>query len=394
MWMDVVAARVLRTHPVSGHGPKGDSECSMNSSDTPGSCVSRSTNCGGLFDLATKRERAGELEALMAQPDFWSDQEKANAVIAEVKPLNLALKPFERIDGQLDDLDALNELAGEEGGDEVLPEIEGTLGQLNLALKQLEFHAMMSGATDACHAYVTIHAGAGGTESCDWVQMLHRMFLRWCEEHDFSTELLDLGPGEQAGMRSVTFAVKGEYAFGNLRSEIGVHRLVRISPFDANSRRHTSFASVDIMPELDDSIDIDIRDGDVEMETFTSGGPGGQHQNKTASGVRLRHMPTGVVVECRNERSQHKNRKTAMNMLKAKLYRIEQEKRDAELARLYDEKGEIAFGSQIRSYVLHPYQMVKDHRTNVEIGNAGAVLDGNIDPFIEAFLRSKIGEGE
>ena len=327
----------------------------------------------------------------MGDPGFWNNPDDAKETIAALKPLNLAIKPFEELERKLEDLDALLELADEEGGEEVLPELQTDLEAVVKSVGELEFQSMMTQEVDPCNAFVTIHAGAGGTESCDWAQMLYRMYARWAEVHGYATEVVDLGEGEVAGIRSVTLAIRGKFVFGHLRSEIGVHRLVRISPFDSQSRRHTSFASVDIMPELDDEIAIEIKDGDVEMETFMSGGPGGQHQNKTASGVRLRHLPTGVVVECRNERSQHKNRKTAMTMLKAKLYRIEQEKRDAELARLYDEKGDIAFGSQIRSYVLHPYQLVKDHRTNVEIGNAGSVLEGGIDEFIERYLKSRIG---
>lgn len=328
----------------------------------------------------------------MEAPDFWNDQDAAKETINRLKPLNFIVKPYDELEVDLGELEALVELADEEGGEEVLPEIDSLVDKLNRELNGLEFQATMTDPADRCNAFVTINAGAGGTESCDWAEMLQRMYTRWAESHGHSLELVELGPGEVAGIRNVTFAIRGNYVFGNLRSEIGVHRLVRISPFDSQSRRHTSFASVDVMPEIEDEIDIEVKDNDVEMETFTSGGPGGQHQNKTASGVRLRHLPTGVVAECRSERSQHKNRKTAMDMLKARLYRIEQEKRDAELARLYDEKGEIAFGSQIRSYVLHPYQMVKDHRTNVEVGNAGSVLEGNIDPFIEAYLKSKIGK--
>lgn len=329
----------------------------------------------------------------MEAPDFWDDQDKAKAIIAELKPINLAIKPFESVEQHMEDIQALVELSDEDDSDEVDAEIQETLDKLTSELEKLEFQAMMKEPEDRCNAFVTVHAGAGGTESCDWAQMLYRMYTRWAEVHDYKLELVDISPGEVAGIRSVTFVVRGDYVYGNLKSEIGVHRLVRISPYDSQSRRHTSFASVDIMPEIEDEIDIEIKEGDIEMETFMSGGPGGQHQNKTASGVRLRHLPTGVVVECRTERSQHKNRKTAMDMLKAKLFRIEQEKRDAEMARLYDEKGEIAFGSQIRSYVLHPYQMVKDHRTNHEIGNAGSVLEGNIDPFIQSYLKSKMGAG-
>lgn len=327
----------------------------------------------------------------MLAPDFWNHQESANAVIRELKPLTNAIKPFELFETKLADARALLDLVGERGGEDLLPELDSAVADLSKQIDQLEFQAIMSDEADACDAFVSVHAGAGGTESCDWAQMLYRMYTRWAEEHDLEVEVLDLGPGENAGLRSVTFAIRGPYAYGHLRGEAGVHRLVRISPFDAQARRQTSFAAVDVMPDVKDEVDIEIKDGDIEMETFTSGGPGGQHQNKTASGVRLRHLPTGVVAESRSERSQHQNRKMAMNMLKARLYRIEEEKRNAEIARLYDEKGEIAFGSQIRSYVLHPYQLVKDHRTEVEVGNAGGVLDGNLDPFIEGYLKSRIG---
>lgn len=328
----------------------------------------------------------------MEAGDFWNNADKAKGIIAQLKPLTNALKPYAELEAKIGDLDALFELAAEAGEGEMDADIDELLATIEKSLESLEFQAMMTEPTDGCNAFVTIHAGAGGTESCDWALMLYRMYTRWAEEHEYGMEVLDMGEGETAGIRSVTFAIRGDHAAGRLRSEIGVHRLVRISPFDAQSRRHTSFASVDVMPELDDEIDIDVKESDIEMETFMSGGPGGQHQNKTASGVRLRHLPTGLAVECRSERSQHKNRKTAMTMLKARLYRIEQEKRDAEIARMYDEKGEIAFGSQIRSYVLQPYQMVKDHRTEVEIGNAGGVLDGRIDPFIEGFLKAQIGK--
>lgn len=325
----------------------------------------------------------------MGEATFWDHADRAQTTVLELKTLNAKLKPFGSLETQLADIDAMIELAGEAGGDEMLPEIEAGVERLRTELDQLEFRMLMSDPVDPSNAFITIQAGAGGTESCDWASMLYRMYVRWAEEHDYALELVDADPAEQAGYRSITFAIRGEYAYGYLRGESGVHRLVRISPFDANQRRHTSFVAVDVMPELDDSIEIDVKDSDIEMETFMSGGPGGQHQNKTASGVRLRHLPTGIAVECRSERSQHKNRKTALSMLKAKLYRIEQDKRDAELAKLYNEKGEIAFGSQIRSYVLHPYQLVKDHRTDVEVGNAAGVLDGRIDPFVEAYLKSR-----
>ncbi|MBX9653401.1 peptide chain release factor 2 [bacterium] len=344
---------------------------------------------GGLFDVDAKKAHAAEFERQMEAADFWDHPDKAQSIITQLKTINTLIKPFQQLATDFGDIRAMMELA-EEGEDEsLLPDIQLSLKKAVTEVDQLEFKIQMSDPVDASNAFVTIQAGAGGTESCDWASMLYRMYVHWAEDHNYDLELIDADPAEQAGYRSITFAVRGEYAYGYLRGEAGVHRLVRISPFDAQSRRHTSFVAVDIMPELDDTIEIEVKESDIVMETFMSGGPGGQHQNKTASGVRLRHMPTGVVAECRSERSQHKNRKTAMNMLKARLYRIEQEKRDAELAKLYNEKGEIAFGSQIRSYTLAPYQMVKDHRTNVEVGNAGGVLEGKIDPFIEAYLKTR-----
>jgi peptide chain release factor 2 len=325
----------------------------------------------------------------MAAPDFWDHPDRAQGTVSTLKGLNATVKPFEQMGRRVDDIEAMLELASEEGGESMLADVAREIDLAAEELDKLEFKTRMSDPADVSNAFVTIQAGAGGTESCDWASMLYRMYTRWAEDHGYDLELVDADEAEQAGFRSITFAVRGEYAYGYLRGEAGVHRLVRISPFDAQARRHTSFVAVDVMPELDDDIEIDVKESDIEMDTFMSGGPGGQHQNKTASGVRLRHLPTGIAVECRSERSQHKNRKTAMSMLKARLYRIEQEKRDAELAKLYNEKGEIAFGSQIRSYVLHPYQLVKDHRTDVEVGNAGGVLDGNVDPFIEAFLKKR-----
>ena len=331
----------------------------------------------------------------MESPDFWNDQEAAQATIQSLKPLNAATKPFDDVGEQLEELDALLELAGEEGGAEMLPEVEQTLRKLDRTVASLEFQAMMNQPADASNAYVTIQAGEGGTEACDWALMLYRMYGRWAEKSELELEELDIGAGEQAGVRSVTFAVRGPYMYGKLRGESGVHRLVRISPFDSAGRRQTSFASVDVLPEVDDDIDIEIDEGKITMETFMSGGPGGQHQNKTASGVRLRYTPEDfdeeVVVECRNERSQHKNRATAMKMLKSRLYTMEEDRRQAEIDAHHQSRAKIGFGSQIRSYVLHPYRMVKDLRTEEETGNTDAVLDGDIDRFIEAYLKGQMG---
>ncbi len=252
---------------------------------------------------------------------------------------------------------------------------------------------MLSGPNDHCNAFLTIHAGAGGTEACDWAEMLLRMYLMWAESKGFATEISDREDGGAAGIQEATVHIKGDYAYGYLRGETGVHRLVRISPFDSAARRHTSFASVDILPEVDETIDIVLRDEDLKRDVFRSGGPGGQHQNKTESGVRYTHLPTGVAAESRSERSQHKNDNNALALLKAKLIRMEEEKREAEFAKKYDEKGEVSFGNQIRSYVLQPYQIVKDLRTGHEVGNPRAVLDGEIDGFIESYLRMKLAKG-
>ena len=279
---------------------------------------------------------------------------------------------------------------GQEEQDEpTLQEVKRDLGKLEKEIRKAELQRLLGGKHDVSNAIVTIHSGAGGTEAQDWADMLLRMYLRWCERHGFKVQLLDLMPGEEAGIKSATFLVQGEFAYGNLKSEAGVHRLVRISPFDASGRRHTSFASVFVVPELDDSIDIDIDEKDLRIDTYRASGAGGQHVNKTSSAVRITHIPTGIVVQCQNERSQHKNKAIALKILKGRLYQLEKAKREEERQKLHEQKKEIGFGSQIRSYVLHPYQMVKDHRTSVETGNVNDVLDGNIDRFVEAYLQEE-----
>lgn len=326
----------------------------------------------------------------MAKAGFWNDQDRAKAVFAELKSLNDVLKPFESIVSQSGDLEALIELAEESGDGEFDGEIREATVRAQADFEAFELRSMLSGPNDHCSAYVTIHAGAGGTEACDWAEMLLRMYTMWAESKRYSTEIIDREDGGAAGIQSATLHLTGDYVYGYLRGETGVHRLVRISPYDAAARRQTSFASVEVLPEIDETIDIVLRDDELKRDVFRSGGPGGQHQNKTESGVRYTHLPSGVAAESRSERSQHKNDANALALLKAKLIRIEEEKREAEYAKVYDEKGEISFGSQIRSYVLQPYQLVKDVRTGHESGNPRAVLDGGLDGFIEAYLRKRL----
>ena len=326
----------------------------------------------------------------MNASNFWNDQEKAKATIAEVKNLNALLKPFEDLVSQAENLQATIELADEAETDEFDDEIRSACDRARKDFVSFEFRSMLGGPNDHCNAFVKIHAGAGGTEACDWAEMLMRMYLMWAESKGFKAEITDREDGGAAGIQEASLYIKGEYAYGYLRGESGVHRLVRISPYDAAARRQTSFASVDILPEVDDTIDIVLKDDDLKRDVFRSGGPGGQHQNKTESGVRYTHLPTGVAAESRSERSQHKNDANALALLKAKLIRMEEEKREAEYAKKYDEKGDVSFGNQIRSYVLQPYQLVKDARTGYEVGNPRAVLDGEIDGFIESYLRNKL----
>jgi peptide chain release factor 2 len=323
----------------------------------------------------------------MGQPSFWDNPEKAQQTIQQLKPLNGLLKPFEELDAAAGDLQALGELTEEDGSLE--GELEGELRKMEKKLDDFELQAMLSGPQDASNAYLRIQAGTGGTEACDWAQMLLRMYARWAERHGYQAEIIDELRNEEAGIRSATLKIIGDYAYGHLQGEAGVHRLVRISPFDANARRQTSFAAVDVMPEIEGTIEIDIRPEDLKRDTFRSGGPGGQHQNKTESGVRYTHLPTGIAAESRTERSQHKNDANALALLKAKLYRIEEQKRRAEVEKLYDEKGEVAWGYQIRNYVLQPYTLAKDVRTGVETSQVQNVLDGEIDDFIQAYLRQK-----
>ncbi|HEY8415739.1 MAG TPA: peptide chain release factor 2 [Thermaerobacter sp.] len=342
---------------------------------------------GMIFDLASKRQEIARIEQAMTAPDFWDDAQRAQQAVRELKLLKGPVERYEEIERKLDDLQVLAELAAEEQDTSVLPELEAELRQVEESMRQLELDLLLTGPYDSYDAIVSLHPGAGGTESQDWAQMLFRMYTRWAEDHGFQVEVLDLLEGEEAGIKSVTFAVRGPNAYGYLRSEHGVHRLVRISPFDAAGRRHTSFASVDVLPDLGDSPEIEIRPEDLRIDVFRAGGHGGQHVNKTESAVRIVHLPTGIVATCQNERSQHANKETAMKILKARLARYYEEQRLKQIAELRGDVGEIAWGNQIRSYVFQPYTLVKDHRTNVEIGNVQAVMDGHIDPFINAYLK-------
>jgi peptide chain release factor 2 len=327
------------------------------------------------------------LQGRMATPGFWDNQDSAKSVVSQISTLKAMIEPMEELQQEIKDISELFELAVAESDKDELVQLENQIGLLQNKCVQIELAGLLSGPDDAKNCFFSIHAGAGGTESCDWANMLLRMYTRYFENNKYQFEQLDITPGEEAGIRSIMLRVSGPFAFGKLSCEAGVHRLVRISPFDSNKRRHTSFAAVDCVPEFEDDIDIIIEPDDIRIDVFRASGAGGQHVNKTSSAIRITHAPTGIVVQCQNDRSQHKNRASAMAMLKAKLYMLEQQKRDAAVAQLYGQKGEIAWGNQIRSYVLQPYQMIKDHRTDFQVGNVEAVLDGDIEGFIESFLR-------
>jgi len=334
-----------------------------------------------------------DLETQSAAPGFWDDQNKAKVVLGKINDLKAVLGPFAEIEKLMEDAGLMLELAESEtdaaGRDQALADATRDLDRAEGDFRRLEMQSLLSGTLDRNNAYLSIHTGAGGTESCDWASMLFRMFQRYCSLKGFEVEVLDVQPGDEAGIKNATFAVKGPYAYGFMKAERGVHRLVRISPFDANKRRHTSFASLDVVAELDDDIEIEIAEKDLRVDTFRASGSGGQHVNKTDSAIRLTHLPTGVVVSCQAERSQHANRNKAMKLLQARLYEMELDKQRKEMERFYGKKGEIAWGSQIRSYVLQPYTMVKDHRTGVETGQVDKVLDGDLDMFIDAYLKAE-----
>ncbi|NGP44923.1 peptide chain release factor 2 [Bacillaceae bacterium SIJ1] len=344
----------------------------------------------GSLDLETKEKRIAELELEMTAPSFWDDQQEAQKVINEVNGLKEIVRGFNDLQETFEDQQVAYELVREEDDDELRADLEKDLKQLNKDFNQFELELLLSEPHDKNNAILELHPGAGGTESQDWASMLLRMYTRWGERKGFKVETLDYLPGDEAGVKSVTLLIKGHNSYGYLKAEKGVHRLVRISPFDSSGRRHTSFVSCEVMPEFNDEVDIDIRPDDLKIDTYRSSGAGGQHVNTTDSAVRITHTPTNTVVTCQSERSQIKNRERAMKMLQAKLYQLKIEEQEKELAEIRGEQKEIGWGSQIRSYVFHPYSMVKDHRTNVENGNVQAVMDGEIDSFIDAYLRSRI----
>lgn len=342
-----------------------------------------------LFDIVRVKTEIAELENKAAEPGFWDDLENSQKVLQKSKSLKSRVKRYERLLSELEDLKTLNELAIEEKEPDVIPEIGEGLDKLKENCEKLKLETLLSGTYDKNNAIITLHAGAGGTEAQDWVQMLLRMYSRWADKHEYAVKMLDCLDGDEAGIKSVAINIIGENAYGYLRSEKGVHRLVRISPFDASGRRHTSFASVDVMPELDDEIQVNINPDDLRTDTYRSSGAGGQHVNKTDSAVRITHIPTGIVVSCQTERSQFQNRDNAMKMLKAKLLELKEREQKEKIEDIKGDQMEIKWGSQIRSYVFCPYTMVKDHRTGLETGDTNAVMDGDIDRFINAYLSQE-----
>ncbi|MBE6350505.1 MAG: peptide chain release factor 2 [Spirochaetaceae bacterium] len=342
----------------------------------------------GRLDVSNIEQKIAEKESLSAEPNFWDNPAKAEKVLSEIRLLKNRINPWRDLITQIEDIEALYELAIESQDQSMEDEIAEEFSNAKEVYEKLSILNLLSDEVDKNSAFLTIHSGAGGTEACDWAQMLFRMYSRWAERRGFKLEIVDLLEAE-GGIKSVTVQINGDYVYGYLKSEAGIHRLVRISPFDSNARRHTSFASVYVFPVLDDTIEVDIRPEDLRVDTYRAGGAGGQHVNKTDSAVRFTHIPTGIVVACQSERSQTMNRATAMGILKARLYEYYREEKEKENAKFAQEKKDIAWGNQIRSYVFQPYTMVKDHRTKYEIGNIQSVMDGNLDPFIEAFLAAK-----
>lgn len=342
-----------------------------------------------FLSIEENQEEKERIETVMSAPDFWDSREKSQEVISKLQACKNILEPFDEAWKEFEDLQVVVEFSGED--ESLIEEGEKGVAEFGKKLDQLELVSFLSGKFDHNNCFFIIHAGAGGTESCDWTSILMRMYRRYFERRGWKDEVVDIQLGEEAGIKSVTLRVEGNFAFGYLKAENGVHRLVRISPFDSNARRHTSFSSVDVLPELNDDIEVPIEEKDLKIDTYRASGAGGQHVNTTDSAVRITHIPTGIIVACQMERSQHKNKATALRMLQAKIYEKEETERAKEANEIRGEKSDIAFGSQIRSYVLHPYQLVKDLRTDVETGNTAAVLDGDLDRFIEAWLRSAGG---
>ncbi len=354
--------------------------------DTP-RCASGFASCGSIFDSARLKRELATIEEKISDPTVWADAARSQPLMRERKRLETLLADDAELARRQDDIEAYFELAKE--GEATEPDLEREIPALVEFSEKLESKTMLSGETDPLNAIVTVHPGAGGTESQDWAEMLMRMYLRWAERQGFKTEINEIQDGDEAGIKSATFTITGEFAFGLLSGETGVHRLVRISPFDSAKRRHTSFASVFVSPEIDDTITIDIKTEDLRIDTYRSGGKGGQHVNTTDSAVRITHLPTGLVTGCQNERSQHKNKERALKMMRSKLYEYELDKKKAATRKIEDSKLEIGFGSQIRSYVLQPYRMAKDLRTRVEVGDVDRVLDGDLEPFIRGYLRMR-----
>ncbi|MCX5836038.1 MAG: peptide chain release factor 2 [Deltaproteobacteria bacterium] len=341
---------------------------------------------GECLDIPDKDAEIRELEKYSLREDFWDDPEKASSVLKKKTKLSLIVESWKQKKTSIDDMGMLFDMASEDEDEGILQDIEKDLNNLKLSVRDQELKLMLGSDQDPMNAIMSIHAGAGGTEAQDWAEMLLRMYLRWAERKGFATTIIDFQPGDEAGVKSVSMTVEGEYAYGYAKAEIGIHRLVRISPFDAGARRHTSFASVFVYPEVDEKIVIEIDEGDLRIDTYRSTGAGGQHVNKTDSAVRITHLPTGIVVQCQNERSQHKNKAMAMKFLKSRLYELKLQEQSERINERNRTKKDIAWGSQIRSYILHPYKLIKDHRTNLEVGNVNKVLDGEIDEFIEAYL--------
>lgn len=344
---------------------------------------------GGIFDVPGQQEHLKTIEKKLVAEDLWDDPSKAQEILKEKSGIENSLQPFFEIEKHYEDLHILMELSEEEGGEGMLEDAGDSVDTLISNIDDIELRSTLSSESDRSNAILTINPGAGGTESQDWAQILFRMYTRWAEKSGYRVEVVEYLPGEEAGLKSATLTISGEYAYGYLKGEAGVHRLVRISPFDANKRRHTSFAAILVYPEVSEDIEVEIDEDDLRIDTFRASGAGGQHVNKTDSAVRITHAPTGIVVSCQNERSQQKNRATAMKILKARIYAIKKKEQDEKLDEIIGEKKDIAWGSQIRSYTLQPYQLIKDHRTDYETGNVNAVLDGGLDEFINKYLLFK-----